>query len=69
MSRGRRPDRMSQDNVAAPPLTALRDKHLLGMEELRADEILLVLDTADALKEVGAGDHQEADVAARPDGD
>src|SRR5687768_5372052 len=38
---------------AAPPLTALRHKHLLGIADLNADEIVLVLDTAEAMKEVG----------------
>ena len=39
--------------VAAPPLTALRHKHLLGIADLSAEEIVLVLDTAEAMKEVG----------------
>src|SRR6187455_2499143 len=39
--------------AAAPPLTALRHKHLLGIADLSADEIVLVLDTAEAMKEVG----------------
>ena len=34
-------------------LTALRQKHLLGIADLSPDEIVLVLDTADAMKEVG----------------
>jgi aspartate carbamoyltransferase catalytic subunit len=38
---------------AAPPLTALRHKHLLGIADLSPDEIVLVLDTAEAMKEVG----------------
>ena len=38
---------------AAPPLTALRHKHLLGIADLSAEEIVLVLDTAEAMKEVG----------------
>src|SRR5919106_745536 len=38
---------------AAPPLTALRHKHLLGIAELSAGEIVLILDTAEAMKEVG----------------
>src|SRR6188474_734715 len=37
----------------APPLTALRHKHLLGIADLSAEEIVLVLDTAEAMKEVG----------------
>src|SRR6186713_215272 len=39
--------------AAAPPLTALRHKHLLGIADLSAEEIVLVLDTAEAMKEVG----------------
>src|SRR5690606_32978177 len=35
------------------PAPALRQKHLLGIAELDPDEILLVLDTAEAMKEVG----------------
>jgi aspartate carbamoyltransferase catalytic subunit len=35
------------------PATALRQKHLLGIAELDPDEILLILDTAEAMKEVG----------------
>src|ERR687891_9386 len=38
---------------AAPPLTALRHKHLLGIADLSAEEIVLVLDTAEAMKEIG----------------
>jgi aspartate carbamoyltransferase catalytic subunit len=41
------------DTAAAPPLTALRHKHLLGIADLSAEEIVLVLDTAEAMKEVG----------------
>ena len=38
---------------STPPLTALRHKDLLGIADLSPEEILLVLDTADAMKEVG----------------
>src|SRR5687767_11476067 len=38
---------------AAPPLTALRHQHLLGIADLSAEEIVLILDTAEAMKEVG----------------
>ena len=31
----------------------LRSKHLLSIEDLNADEILLILDTAEAMKEIG----------------
>ena len=44
---------VAQHAPAAPPLTALRHKHLLGIADLSADEIVLVLDTAEAMKEVG----------------
>jgi aspartate carbamoyltransferase catalytic subunit len=38
---------------ATTPLTALRHKDLLGIADLSPEEIVLVLDTADAMKEVG----------------
>jgi aspartate carbamoyltransferase catalytic subunit len=38
----------------APPLTALRRKDLLGIADLSAEEITLVLDTAEAMKEIGS---------------
>ena len=38
---------------AAIAATSLRSKDLLGIEELTPEEILLVLDTAEAMKEVG----------------
>ena len=44
---------VAQTPPAAPPLTALRQKHLLGIADLSAEEIVLVLDTAEAMKEVG----------------
>jgi aspartate carbamoyltransferase catalytic subunit len=47
------PTAASPNSVAAPPLTALRQKHLLGIADLSAEEIVLVLDTAEAMKEVG----------------
>ncbi|HSL24253.1 MAG TPA: aspartate carbamoyltransferase catalytic subunit [Vicinamibacterales bacterium] len=34
--------------------TSLRGRHLLGIEDLSKDEILLVLDTAEAMKEIGS---------------
>jgi aspartate carbamoyltransferase catalytic subunit len=37
----------------AATLTALRQKHLLGIADLSAEEIVLILDTAEAMKEVG----------------
>jgi aspartate carbamoyltransferase catalytic subunit len=36
-----------------PAVTALRHKNLLGIADLSAEEIALVLDTAEAMKEVG----------------
>src|SRR5829696_7572222 len=39
--------------VAPPPLSALRGRHLLGIADLSPEEIVLVLDTAEAMKEVG----------------
>jgi aspartate carbamoyltransferase catalytic subunit len=38
---------------STPPLTALRHKDLLGIADMSPEEILLVLDTAEAMKEVG----------------
>ena len=38
---------------ATPPLTALRRKDLLSIADLSAEEIVLILDTAEAMKEVG----------------
>ena len=40
-------------SATAPPLTALRNRHLLGIADLSPEEIVLVLDTAEAMKEVG----------------
>src|SRR4029453_7985349 len=42
-----------QTVAATPPLTALRPKPLLGIADLSREEILLILDTAEAMKEVG----------------
>ncbi len=39
--------------AATPPLTALKQKHLLGIADLTPAEIVLILDTAEAMKEVG----------------
>ncbi len=44
---------MSPTDTDAPPLTALRRKDLLGIADLTAPEITLILDTAEAMKEVG----------------
>ena len=39
--------------AAAPPLTGLRRKDLLGISDLSPEEVVLILDTAEAMKEVG----------------
>ena len=44
---------MEAVHASTPPLTALRRKDLLGIADLSADEIRLILDTGDAMKEVG----------------
>src|SRR6188508_2847933 len=41
-------------STEAPPLTMLRSKDLLGIADLTAPEITLVLDTAEAMKEIGS---------------
>src|SRR5512145_273862 len=45
---------VAQTAAVAPPLTALRQKHLLGIADLSAEEIVLILDTAEAMKEIAA---------------
>ena len=44
---------MDTIETAREPLTALRRKDLLGIAELSSEEIVLILDTAEAMKEVG----------------
>ena len=39
---------------ATPAVTSLRSKDLLGIAELTPDEISLILDTAEAMKEIGS---------------
>jgi len=39
---------------ATPAVTSLRSKDLLGIAELAPDEISLILDTAEAMKEIGS---------------
>jgi aspartate carbamoyltransferase catalytic subunit len=47
-------DRTTDAARAVPaPATQLRSRHLLGIEGLTTDEITLILDTAEAMKEVG----------------
>jgi aspartate carbamoyltransferase catalytic subunit len=43
-----------QELVQDTPATALRSRHLLGISDLTPAEISLVLDTAEAMKEVGS---------------
>jgi aspartate carbamoyltransferase catalytic subunit len=43
----------SAERTGQPPAPSLRSRHLLGIAELNADEITLVLDTAEAMKEIG----------------
>ena len=38
---------------ALQPASHLRQRHLLGIEDLSPEEILLILDTADAMREIG----------------
>jgi aspartate carbamoyltransferase catalytic subunit len=45
-------DRPAEGEVPATGLT-LRSRHLLGIEGLEPDEITLILDTAEAMKEIG----------------
>ena len=42
------------DLVIPPAVTTLRHKDLLGIAELSAEEISLILDTAEAMKEIGS---------------
>jgi aspartate carbamoyltransferase catalytic subunit len=44
---------ISHETDHKPAVTALRHKDLLGIAELEPDEIELILDTAEAMKEVG----------------
>ena len=43
----------SAKSTTAAPVTSLRGRHLLGIADLTREEILLILDTAEAMKEVG----------------
>jgi aspartate carbamoyltransferase catalytic subunit len=50
-----RPKEIETAVAAAPaPATRLRHKHLLGIADLSPEEIVLVLDTAEAMKEIAA---------------
>jgi aspartate carbamoyltransferase catalytic subunit len=44
---------MEAVHTPTSPLTALRRKDLLGIADLTSEEIVLILDTAEAMKEVG----------------
>src|SRR3954468_23441697 len=44
---------IEQHVTTVPPLSALRHKDLLGIADLTPGEILLVLDTAEAMREIG----------------
>jgi len=44
---------MDAVQTAVQPLTTLRRKDLLGIADLSAEEVVLILDTAEAMKEVG----------------
>ena len=44
---------MEAVQTSSPAVTALKRKDLLGIADLSAEEIVLILDTADAMKEVG----------------
>jgi aspartate carbamoyltransferase catalytic subunit len=44
----------SSGGPAAPAAQKLRSRHLLGIADLDAGEIALILDTAEAMKEIGA---------------
>ena len=45
-------DRLTADVTESAPVT-LRSRHLLGIDGLNAAEIQLILDTAEAMKEIG----------------
>src|SRR3954453_20637251 len=44
---------MTTSADTAAPAVALKSRHLLGIAGLDADEITLILDTAEAMKEIG----------------
>src|SRR6186713_3537258 len=46
-------DRVPNGLAAPPAALALKSRHLLGIAGLDADEITLILDTAEAMKEIG----------------
>ena len=62
-----RPTRRARDRRRTAA-SALKSRHLLGIAGLDADEITLILDTAEAMKEIGSRADQESADAARPHG-
>ena len=47
-------DALSTENTASSSLNTWTRKHLLGIAELSPEEIMLILDTAEAMQEIGA---------------
>jgi aspartate carbamoyltransferase catalytic subunit len=47
-------DRTDLDRAGVPATRRLRSRHLLGIDGLGADEITLILDTTEAMKEIAA---------------
>lgn len=47
------PDDRARADLTGPAPVTLRSRHLLGIDGLEADEIQLLLDTAEAMKEIG----------------
>jgi aspartate carbamoyltransferase catalytic subunit len=45
---------MTPETTTAPNTSSLRGRHLLGIADLTKDEIVLVLDTAEAMKEIAS---------------
>ena len=58
----------SQEVDPKQAVTALRRKDLLGIAELSPEEIELILDTAEAMKEVGTRPIKKVPALARQDG-
>jgi aspartate carbamoyltransferase catalytic subunit len=48
------PGASSRSSQVGPVATSLQGRHLLGIADLTRDEILLILDTTEAMKEVGS---------------
>ena len=56
--RGASPELRRRD-ASIVPATHLRHRHLLGIADLSPEEILLILDTAEAMKEIAARTHPD----------